>query len=250
MNLLNKKHSLTSLAILSLSSIIINAQEITPHKNPGDWIKNISPAKSDNSWGAGVSVSTLGLGGHITYEINEKFYIKGALKAISYDKDLDLGNVNYDGELDFLSFGLTGNYLPFADSAAGKGFRISFGAYTVSNDISIDTSSPGQSINIGGLISYTLQAGDSITGDVSYPEFAPYLGLGWDWQWGEEKQYILSLDAGVLFLGSPDVNLTPNSAILGSVPFVTLNNEEQDIIDDLEDFPFYPVISLGFTWKF
>ncbi len=233
---------LTSGAAETESNLIPDVPAVT---NLGNWA-------SIDHWGAGVSASTLGLGGHVRYDVNNKFYVKAEIQGIALDENLDIDEVNYDGELDFLSAGLTGSYLPFADSAFGKGFKISFGGYLVDNNIKIKASAPGEVINIGSAAAYTLTAGDTLDGDIGYSSFAPYIGLGWDWAWGTEKQFILSLDAGVLFTGAPDVSLTPNSALLtnSGIPQAQFDAEVQDIIDDVDDFEIYPVVKLGFTWKF
>lgn len=236
--------------ICPLATAATDIQDNPAPSNTGDWATSHSLDNLNNHWGAGISISTLGLGGHVTYQFNKKFYLKGEIQGLTFDKELDLDNINYDSKLDFFSSGITANYLPFANSTLGKGFRISFGGYAVDNNISIDASAPGQVLNIGNIISYTFQAGDSLTGDISYSDFAPYLGIGWDWAWGNEKQYIVSFDAGAIFIGPPEVNLTPNSALLGSVPQIAFNSEEQDIIDDLEKYDIYPVVKLGFTWRF
>jgi len=219
--------------------------DIPTASNLGDWA-------SREHWGAGLSTSTLGLGGHVRYDVNNKLYVKAELQGLALDENLDIDEVNYDAELDFLSLGLTGSYLPFADSAFGKGFKISFGGYLVDNNVKIKASAPGEVINIGSAAAYTLTAGDTLTGDIGYSSFAPYIGLGWDWAWGNEKQFILSLDAGVLFTGTPDVSLSPNAALLtnSAIPQAQFDNEVQDVIDDVDDFEIFPVVKLGFTWKF
>jgi hypothetical protein len=212
--------------------------------NPGDW--------ANEQWGVGLSASTLGLGGHVRYDTNNKFYLKADIQGLAIDETRDIDGTDYDGELDFFSAGLTGNYLPFADSKYAKGFKLSFGGFLVDNNIKIEASEPGRVISIGASASYTLQAGDSLTGEINNSSFAPYIGLGWDWSWGSKKQYVLSLDAGVLFTGSPDVSLTPNSTLLAnsSIPQAQFDAEAQNIIDDLDEFEIFPVVKLGFTWKF
>ena len=234
--------TLTLLSPLAMAAADFEGNPIPGATNIGDWANN---SITENGWGAGVSFSTLGIGGHLTYEVNNKFYLKGEIQGLAVDKDIDIDEVNYDSKLDFFSAGITANYLPF-----GKGLRFSFGGYAVNNNIKVEASSPGEVIIIGNTLPYTLQAGDTLNGEVDYSTFAPYLGLGWDWAWGAEKQYILSLDAGILFTGTPDVTLTPNSALLGSIPQSAFDSEIQDIADDLDEFKYYPVFKLGFTWEF
>ena len=63
----------------------------------------------------------------------------------------------------------------------------------------LDPTSPEE---ING-VSYSL---DSVNGTLKFNRFAPYLGIGWDTTFGEEDNWGLTFDLGVIYCGSPKLS--------------------------------------------
>lgn len=196
--------------------------------------------------GLGTQVGTQGVGLHLTYNFSRSFYLKLEGNYFDYSDDVDIDGVDYDGDLDFSNLGITANYLPFESS----GFRVTLGAFFGQNKFSGTASGAGQNVDLNGT-NYTLGANDSLRGSVEYDSINPYIGIGWDWAFGESQNIILGLDLGVSYLGDP------NSSVTATGPFSTTPNfntnlqaERQTFQNDIEDYKFYPVVKLSLTYRF
>jgi hypothetical protein len=77
----------------------------------------------------------------------------------------------------------------------------------------------------------------------------PYLGLGWGNAVDNDKRWGISLDVGVYYQGEPEVTLTQVGGTL-AVSAADLAAEEKQLEDELDDFEFYPVATLGLHYRF
>ncbi len=96
---------------------------------------------------------------------------------------------------------------------------------------------------------------------VGFNSIAPYLGVGWGNAVKKGSQWRFSLDAGVLFQGSPEAKFTTSGTVdagagAGAIsvndPLFQndIDKEEQNLNDELKDFKALPVISLGTSYRF
>jgi hypothetical protein len=61
----------------------------------------------------------------------------------------------------------------------------------------------------------------------------------------------MTLDAGVLFQGEPDVTLAADGPIAADPDFMeALEGERRDLQDEVDDFDVYPVASIAFNVRF
>ncbi len=86
----------------------------------------------------------------------------------------------------------------------------------------------------------------TLSGSVKIDDLAPYVGIGWGNPLTGDQRWGFTCDFGVAFAGSPDVALSAT----GMVASADLERERRDIEDELEDFKFYPVISISFFYRF
>lgn len=220
-------------------------------------VETANDRPSNDLFGVGVYGGTTGIGGYVTYEVQEWLYIRGQLGGFSYSMSNEIDGVDYDGDLSLFSGGITANFIPFYKKPVADGFRISLGLFGVDNKLGIVASSPGQSIDIGNANTFTLGSGDRIEGETGLSSLAPYIGLGWDWYFGADDQFILSLDAGVQFVGKPDVSLAATGTFADFAaqnPTLNLQNEIDaeitSIRDDVDKYQYFPLVSLGFMWRY
>jgi hypothetical protein len=94
-------------------------------------------------------------------------------------------------------------------------------------------------------------------GRVRFNSLAPYLGIGWGNATRGERRLYYSFDLGVVFHGSPDVDLDVQGIIAdvaseeASPELRTfLANEEKKLEDELEDLDLFPVVSFGLSYRF
>jgi hypothetical protein len=125
--------------------------------------------------------------------------------------------------------------------------RITAGIYSNGNEILLLNDS-GDDLQIGDTV-YPGSGIGTLSSTTSFEDKAPYLGIGFDFSLAGKVG--LNLDLGVLWQGDPVVTLEADG-ILGLVPDFQdeLEAERQGLEDDMSDFKAWPVISLGFVYKF
>jgi hypothetical protein len=193
----------------------------------------------------GVKASTLGLGAEATAGLLPALNLRAGVNAFSVDFEVNTSDIDYDLEADLLSFPVVLDLHPFKDS----GFRFSAGVLINKNKADAEGASQS-SYTIGGT-DYTAAELGTLTGKIDYNDLAPYVGIGWGNAVGKNKQWSFSCDFGVVFQGEPNIDLVANGTLASDPTFQTnLAKEKQELKDELDDYKYYPVISLGITYKF
>lgn len=189
--------------------------------------------------------STLGLGGELTTGITSNINARVGMNVLDLDLDEEIDDVEYDIGLDFSSFSALVDWYVFDGS-----FRITGGVVSMNHEICLEgTGSPGETVEIGD-VTYTWADVGILSGSIEVDDLVPYVGIGWGDPLNPNKRWGFYCDFGVVFTGSPDVDLTASRA--GAIPGLPaeLARERNDIKDELEPFEFYPVISLGLFFQF
>jgi hypothetical protein len=200
-------------------------------------------AASAQQASVGASVGTPGLGLEFGYDFNDTFGLRANGNWLSFSKDVQSDDVNYDGKLKLFSMGLLGDFYMF-----DSGFRLTGGAYYNNNHVNIDATPTG-AVNIGGT-SYAAGQIGTLRGRADYNEFTPYAGLGYTTNRGQPGLSLV-FDAGVMFQGRPDVTLASTGPVAGQPTFAAdIERERQQIADDLKWTRFYPAVRLGLAYRF
>jgi len=201
----------------------------------GDWT---------SAWGVGAQIGIQGAGIHLRYDLNPSFYLRLEGNLIGMDDEFTVEDVDFSGDIDFSNLGLTINYLPFANS----GFRITAGAFFGQNEA--NGRGEGGTAEFNGHY-YTLSANDTVQASLEYDSFNPYLGIGWDWTFGAENNFVLGLDLGVAYMGNPEITVNSTGIYANNAAFnADVAQYQKDAEDFLEDWQFLPVVKLSFTWRF
>jgi hypothetical protein len=130
------------------------------------------------------------------------------------------------------------------------GFRVTSGIFINNNEVTGSAQPSGSTIDIGGS-TYNVSDIGTLDAKIDFRTIAPYLGIGWGNAVGKNSRLTISIDAGVMFQGTPNVSLHPSkdtSAIPGFNE--SLDKETADLKDDVKDLRYYPVVSLGLAYKF
>ena len=210
----------------------------------------------------GARISTLGLGLEAATAINPYLTVRGVINGFNYSKDYtdDDGN-EYEGKLKLFTAGTLLDVHPFQGV-----FRITAGGLL--NDFSLNgNTKDGQTFEYK-TDDFTYRSTDGrADAKIDFPSFAPYLGLGWGRPIKPDGNFWFSFDVGVMLQGSlkADLNLTgtgtvtdnSNPANTRTVDFAEdeavqadVANYERELEDEAKDFKYYPVIGLGFGYKF
>lgn len=186
----------------------------------------------------GAKAGTTGLGIEGAWPLTDSVNLRGGYYAFDYGTDLDEEGVEYDGDLRLRNAALFADWHPF-----GGAFRLSAGGVQTGNKFK-------------GSADGDLEVGDDtyagqLEAEVSWSGFAPYLGVGL----GNAMRGVVlsySFDLGVMFTGSPDVRLdgSVNDPALEAAFAEDLERERANLEDELSDAKYYPVVSLGFAYRF
>lgn len=119
------------------------------------------------------------------------------------------------------------------------------------NDNHIDiTAEPSATFDIGDTTYSASQVG-TLEGEVEFNEIAPYIGIGWDTSFGKNNRFGLLVDLGVIYQGTPDVELKATGPFASNQAFKNdIQAEEDKLQDDLDQYEYYPVIGVGLSYRF
>lgn len=217
--------------------------------------------------GVGLRLGTAGIGLDYSYPVNPYLDVRGAANFGSYSRDQAEDGIDYEFEFGFSAVSAFADIRPFQG-----GFRITAGAYS---------SAPGVDFKGGSAGTQTYEIGDGtynaqidIDGDIDIGGFSPYLGIGWGGTTGK-RGFGMSFDAGVIFASAPDISFNVNGVACDASTNGTCDpngaegfdvndggdpraqefqtqkdNEVENLEADLSDLDLYPVISLGFHYRF
>lgn len=192
----------------------------------------------------GVKASTLGAGLEAGTSFSDTFGGRIGINYFEYDYSGTEDDIDYDYDVTLMSIAAFLDWHPF-----GGGFRISGGVLYNGNEIDSDARS-SSTYEIGNATYSASQIGN-LTGEIDFNEVAPYGGIGWDTSFGRNEQFGLLVDLGVMYQGSPEVDLTADGPIATNQTFQNdLAREEEDLENDIDEYEYYPVISIGFGYRF
>ena len=215
--------------------------------------KNSDQIRGDN-WAVLTNASTLGLGGAIVAKINPNLNARVGINAFSFDIVYEETQASYDGEVNLFNVTTALDIYPFKNS----GFYTSVGV--VFNDNNADgVATASDIIDDVDLGTFDIAVDEllDVNADVSTSRnFAPYIGIGWGNPIVGGLRFWANV--GVMFPGSPDVELSPDFQIDQSlIPDDIsqdiqdgIEEEEQDIEDELEGFNIFPIVSIGLSYSF
>ncbi len=193
----------------------------------------------------GIKAGTLGAGLEGTVGLLPRLNLRAGANAFSFDFDTTTSDVDYELRTDLLSFPIVLDWHPFETSA----FRFTGGVLLNYNEADFEGSSQN-SYTIGDT-TYTADQLGKITGKVDFNKIAPYVGIGWGNAVGKSGRWSFSCDVGVVFQGKAKVDMFASGPIASDPNFQEdLAREKKELKDELEDYQYYPVVSLGVSYKF
>lgn len=187
---------------------------------------------------------TLGFGADLTANVLSDVNCRFGFTWLDLDLDGEVSDVDYDFDLDMLTFPLLVDWYPFDNN-----FHVSGGIIVNDTDVDLDGQLDG-TLTIGDTV-YTGAEIGTLSGDLSFNNIAPYIGIGWGNAFGKDKRWGFLSDFGVAFIGSPDVSLSATGTLASDPGFLPdLAREEDEVEDDISDFKIYPVLTLSLFFRF
>jgi hypothetical protein len=195
----------------------------------------------------GLRVGTLGGGIELAHAFTETLGFRLAANGLNYNTTKTYESVNYDAKLKLATGQLLLDWFPFSNN-----FRISAGAMYNGNKLTLDGKPSGGTYTINGT-PYAASDVGALNGKVDFRSAAPYLGLGYGRPVGKGLSF--TADLGVLFQGSPNTTLTATCAAGTPAPTCasiqsSVAAEQAQLNDDMKQYQYYPVLSIGLAYVF
>lgn len=212
--------------------------------------------------GVAVTVGFLGIGGQVAVPLSERTNLRGEGNFFSYNSATYTNDgISYKGDLKLRSAEMLLDWFPFHGS-----FRLSPGV-EIYNGLNVSASlavPPGQSFTLNNT-GYYSSATNPITGTalLTTRKAAPMFTFGWGNIVPRHGHISVPLEMGFIYQGAPKVALTMagdacnyngancRPAATDSGIQANLAAQQKVVSDDVgKYFRFYPVFSLGFSYKF
>lgn len=193
--------------------------------------------------GVNVHVSTLGYGGDVAFQMTDTVDVRVGLNQFKKTIDKTSGSLNYTGDLKLSSFGLLADWHLFngvthlTAGLMGNGNKLSMTATAAANT----------NYTINGTTYNSGPTGGTLTTAVDFNKTAPYLGFGWSGQ-PKNSGFSFNSDFGIMFQGSPKATVTA-TGWSGAGAALTSDAQAQ-LNEDLKNYKYYPVISIGIGYAF
>ena len=223
-------------------------------------IGSSAPSSERGKVGIALKVSTLGPGLEAATALASKFNLRGGLNFFRYSRGFVNDGINYNGQLNLHSGELHLDWYPFA-----HGFHLSPGLLVYNaNGATANASVPGDNTFRLGGITYLSDPKQPITGKgkLGFNKVAPTLLFGFGNLVPHTRHFSVNFDLGVVFQGSASttLNLAGNACNTDGTNCVnaatdpnvqaSVQSQQRKINNDLSPYKYYPVISLGFGYRF
>jgi hypothetical protein len=212
-------------------------------------------------FGFAVKTSLLGVGAEIAARATHRTNVRAGFNVLGYSRGFNKDGIDYAGHLTFRTVEAHYDIFPWARS-----FHVSPGmlAY-VGNPISASALVPGnQSFTLAGNNYFSDPAQPiSAKGKVTFNRVSPMITAGFgNLVHRDTKRFTVPIEFGVAFQGSPKTSLNlagnvcdspgVNCRSVASDPTVQSNviSEQAKLDKSMRPFKVYPVISVGFGYKF
>jgi len=192
-------------------------------------------------WAVALKASTLGGNLEVYRSFGDQFNAHVGISYFGLQQDLDeTDDYLAKAEVGLMTISALGDFFPFQSSS----FRITGGLIFNMNQIDA-TLTPADEYVVGGD-TYTPEDLGDLNANISFNPVAPYIGLGFGNPTGGESGLGFVFDIGTMYQGVSVVDLTATGLLEPSAA------EDQEVLiqDNLNWFKWYPIISLGLTYKF
>lgn len=203
-----------------------------------------SPSVSNSSpFAIGPKVGTLGVGLEGSFSLSKEFKLRLGVNGLRYNKKLSDDGIDWSGKLNLFTVGAMVDYHPFQN-----GFRVSTGIMYNRNNLSI-SATPTNNVNINGTVYTPAQIG-TMKGKLDFRKVSPYLGFGYDGALTSNGALSFNAEIGVLFQGSPRATVSATGALAAQQQFLNDVKAEAQDAANTGWLRYYPVVSVGFKYRF
>jgi len=202
-------------------------------------------AAKGSKFAVGLGVGTTGATIEGKFAPNDFVALRGNFNYLDFSVDEEYDDIDYEGDFDATTFGGFVDVAPFQN-----GFILSGGAFLGDKTLGLDAT-PGTNVQIGDQ-SFTPAEVGTLTGQAELNSFAPYAGIGYDSFIAGSGDWSFNARAGVMFTGSPEVDLVSANGALSNNQVLRqeIDAEIAAIEEEADNYKYYPVISIGIARSF
>ncbi len=203
----------------------------------------LAPGLAFADFSIGAKVGTGGTGLEASYHFDRQFAMRATAGTFTYRDVREVSDINYEYDL-----ALNGGALLLDIAPKGRGFYMTGGVF-INATVFEATAEIVDNITVGRTTYTAADVGD-LSGDVDFNPIAPYIGLGWRWR-ANQPGISLGIEAGLLFQGQGDVELTATGPIATDPGFLAdLERETDELEDKLGVAKLYPVLEARISYRF
>ena len=206
-----------------------------------------------------LKVDTLGAGFDVATPLSRNFNLRSSTNFLGFGYPFNIDGVDYDAEIHFRSSQVSLDWFPVHGD-----FHISPGLLYFKNNLASTANVPaGQYFELGSQ-GFTNSVDDPLNGTASivYPHsFAPTLTVGFaNIIPRSGGHFSMPYEIGFAYTGTPHVNMALNGTActyqgcfdVASTPEMqqSVNQEIAKLNQDLKSLPVYPIVSIGFAYRF
>jgi hypothetical protein len=192
----------------------------------------------------GLKISTLGGGLEVDRSFSDSIGGRIGVNNATIDYTATIDDIEYNFDVNLMSISALLDWYPFKGS-----FRISGGVLYNDNNLDADAKS-ANTYEVGGTQYTGLEVGN-LTGKIDFDDITPYFGIGWNVPLGKSKRFGFLADLGVVYQGTPEVDLSADGLLANNATFQNdLQNEEEELQSKLDGYEYYPVIAIGLSYRF
>lgn len=201
-----------------------------------------------SDFGVYGTAGTVGFGGGIAASFNKHLGARIGYTTYEYSvNDLEESDLRLDGTAEIGGAQAFLDWHPF-----GGAFRVSAGAVENAS-LSAHAEPIASTYTLNGVTYAADEIGEA-TGTAKYDSISPYLGIGFGHPLSIDGRFALTADFGVVFTGSPKVELNatcavPNAMLCSQIEADVLA-EEAELQDDADQLKYWPVMSIGVSYRF
>lgn len=217
------------------------------------------PVGAQAEWTGEVHAATAGIGGTVGYRWSDTLALRTGwqgLKVNDFEIDPERNTsvqgvdpLEHEGDATLNVGHLLLDWYPWA----GR-FRVTAGAMLNLSDIDVTTrctAPSGGLLNPDGDCEFGFGTFDSnelgeVQTDIEFNTFAPYIGIGWGHKANE--RWAIVADIGVAYTGSPKADMRSTGSCNAACQR-QIENEEKELEEELKDLRFFPVLSVGFSYR-
>jgi hypothetical protein len=211
--------------------------------------------------GAGIKVSLLGIGGEVAVPVTDRMDIRAGFNGLGYSRNFNKDGVAYAAQLSFRSVEAHYDWFPF-----GGSFHLSPGLLVYNgNKVTANASVPGgQTFDLDNT-TYSSDPANPVTGKgkIDFKKVAPTFTVGWGSLLPRNgRHWSIPFEIGFAYQDAPRATLSLAGGVcdstglncrdISSDPTAQSNiqAEQTKINKDVSPFKFYPLISIGFGYRF